>query len=116
MTIWIKLALIAGIFLAGLTSGVKIQAGLTAQRDLATLQAGAKAQARSVDKIDAAAAGHETDKAQIRTQFKTIIKEVDRVVQNPVYLHVCFDDDGLRAARAAIGPAATASEPAPAVP
>ena len=116
MTIWIKLALIAGIFLAGLASGVKIHAGLTAQRDLAAVQAGAKERARRVDKIDAAATGHEADKAQIRTQFKTIIKEVDRVVQNPVYLHVCFDDDGLRAARAAIGPAAPASQPAPALP
>ena len=115
MTIWIKLALTAAIFLAGLASGVKIHAGLTAQRDLATLQAGAKEQARRVDKIDVAATGHEADKAHIRTQFKTIIKEVDRVVQNPVYLHVCFDDDGLRAARAAIGPAAPASQPAPAL-
>ena len=116
MTIWIKLALIAGIFLAGVASGVKIQAGLTAQRDLATAQAGAKEQARRVDKIDAAAVGYEADKAHIRTQFKTIIKEVDRVVQKPVYLNICFDDDGLRAARAAIGPAATASQPAPALP
>lgn len=116
MTIWLKLALIAGIFLAGLASGVKIHAGMTAQRDLAAQQAGAKEQARRTDKIDAAATGHETDKAQIRTQFKTIIKEVDRVVQKPVYLNVCLDDDGLRAARAAIGPAPAASQPAPAVP
>ena len=116
MTIWIKLALIAAIFLAGLASGVKIQAGLTAQRDLTTLQAGAKEQVRRVDKIDAAATGHEADKAQLRTQFKTIFREVDRVVQKPVYLNICFDDDGLRAARAAIGPAATASQPAPALP
>lgn len=116
MTIWFKLAIITGIFLAGLASGVKIHAGLIAQRDLATVQAGAKEQARRTDQIDAAAAGHEADKTQIRTQFKTIIKEVDRVVQKPVYLNICFDDDGLRAARAAIGPAPPASEPAPAVP
>lgn len=116
MTIWLKLAIITGIFLAGLASGVKIHAGMIAQRDLAAQQAGIKEQARRADKIDVAAGGHEADKAQIRTEFKTIIKEVDRVVQKPVYLNICFDDDGLRAARAAIGPAATASQPAPAVP
>ena len=116
MTIWLKLALIAGIFLAGLASGVKIHAGLIAQRDLAEQQANIKEQARRVDKIDVAATGHEADKAQIRTQFQTIVKEVDRVVEKPVYRTICFDDDGLRAARAAIGPAQAASQPAPAVP
>lgn len=116
MTIWLKLALIAGIFLSGLASGVKIHAGLIAQRDLAEQQTGIKEQARRVDKIDAAATGHEADKARIRTEYQTIIKEVDRVVQKISYRNICFDDDGLRAARAAIGPAAAASQPAPALP
>ena len=105
----------AVIFALGAASGVKVHSALTDQKELAKQQAAAKQQHLRLEKIDVAATGHEADKAQLRTQFKTIIKEVDRVVQKPVYLNVCFDDDGLRAARAAIGPAATASQPAPAV-
>ena len=116
MTIWLKLVLVAAIFAAGLASGVKIHAGLIAQRDLAEQQSAIKEQARRIDKIDVAAVGHESDKAQIRTEFKTITKEVDRVVEKISYRHICFDDDGLRAVRAAIGTASTASQPAPALP
>lgn len=101
------------IFAAGAASGVKIQSALTDQKALAEQRAAAKQQQARLEKIDVAAVGHESDKAQLRTQFKTIIKEVDRVVQKPVYLNVCFDDDGLRAAQAAIGPTPSASQPAP---
>lgn len=108
-------AIAACLFAAGAASGVKLQSALTDQKELAEQRAAAWEQAKRIDKIDVASAGHEADKEQIRTQFKTIIKEVDRVVQKPIYLNVCFDDDGLRAARAAIGPAAAASQPAPAL-
>lgn len=103
------------IFAAGAASGVKIQSALTDQKALAEQRAAARQQHARLEKIDVAATGHESDKAQLRTQFKTITEEVDRVVQKPVYLNVCFDDDGLRAAQAAIGASPAASQPASAM-
>lgn len=77
----------------------------------------AKEQGIRIQRIDTAAAGHEKDKAQIRTEFLTITETVEKIVEKPVYRDgLCFDDDGLRVLRSAIAPAAAASQPAPAVP
>lgn len=58
---------------------------------------------------DQGAAGHEADKAKIRTQFITITKEAEHVIlEKPVYRNVCLDDDGLRIlARAIAGQPST---------
>lgn len=64
---------------------------------------------------DRASVGFEAAQVRIRTEFVPITKEVERVVQKPVYLAQCFDDDGLRLINAAIG-GTTASQPAAAVP
>jgi hypothetical protein len=80
------------------------------------LEQTAKEQARRVDRIDGAAAGHERDKAEIRTEFITITEEVERVVEKPVYRDVCLDADGLRVLSDAIAGAGAAGEPARAVP
>lgn len=104
------------VFAAGAAGGVKFHAGLIAQRDLEAEHAAAKTVARRVDRIDVAAVGLEKDKAKIRTEFLTVTKEVERVVQKPVYLNICFDDDGLRIANAAIHPAAPAGQPASTLP
>jgi len=65
---------------------------------------------------DQGAAGHEADKARIRTQYITLTEEVERVVQKPVYRDVCLDDDGLRILAGAITGQPAAGQPAPAVP
>lgn len=113
----LQLVLAIVIFAAGGAIGIKWHTGVDAQRELAVHEATAKATQKTNERIDQAAVGHESDKVQIRTQIKTIIKEVERVVEKPIYRDtVCFDDDGLRLIRAALGPAASASEPAPALP
>lgn len=117
MTWPLQLVLALTLFGAGGATGIHWHAGVDAQRELAAHEAAAKATQKKLERIDTAATGHEADKAQIRTQIKTITKEVDRVVEKPVYRDtVCFDDDGLRLVRAALGPPTTASQPAPAVP
>lgn len=65
---------------------------------------------------DQGAAGHEADRARIRTQFITITKEAERVVEKPVYRNVCLDDDGLRILARAITDQPATGEPAAAVP
>lgn len=54
----------------------------------------------------------EQDKSQIVKQLRPIIREVERVVEKPVYRNLCLDDDGMRLLRSAIaGPEVPASEP-----
>lgn len=66
---------------------------------------------------DHAAEQHEQVRADLDAQFRVITREVERVVEKPVYRNVCLDADGLRALADAVGqPAAAAGEPAPAVP
>lgn len=102
MSILAKLVLVAVIFAAGLASGIKIHAGIIAQRDLKAVQDNARVQILRADKADQAAARHETAKADIQVIYETIEKEVRHVVEKPVYRNICLDDDGLRVLAAAI--------------
>lgn len=63
-----------------------------------------------------ASAGHEKDRESIRTEFITIKETVEKIVEKPVYRNVCFDDDGMRALRAAVGTRPAASEPGATLP
>jgi hypothetical protein len=55
------------------------------------------------EKTEAAAStALEGDRVRTRTIYRTITKEVDRVVEKPVYLAACLDDDGMRLANAAL--------------
>lgn len=113
---WFKLAIYVVIFTVGAAFGVKFHAGIIAQRDLAAHEAQAKATAKKLDRGDKAAVGHEADKIQIRTEFVTITREVEHVIERPVYRNMCFDDDGLRLLGNAIAGRPAASQPTPAVP
>jgi hypothetical protein len=59
----------------------------------------------------------EQGNAEARIVYRTITQEVDRIVDRPVYVNACFDDDGLRHANAALAGALTpARKPDGAVP
>lgn len=82
------------------------------------LEQQAKEQGIRLQRIDAAASGHEADKTAIRTEFITITETVERIVREPFYAPgapACLDDDGMRELRAATGQP-PASQPAGAVP
>lgn len=53
-------------------------------------------------KASEAATKTEAVRVEIRYRTKTITKEVDKIVDRPVYRSVCLDADGLRLARCAI--------------
>lgn len=76
-------------------------------------QAAARAQIRQIDK---ASEGYEADRAGTKTEFTTITKEVERVIEKPVYRNVCFDDDGLRQLERAARATGYPGEPASGVP
>jgi hypothetical protein len=52
---------------------------------------------------DSAVASLETKNAATRVIYRTITQQVDKIVDRDVYRNVCFDDDGLRLANAALG-------------
>ena len=60
------------------------------------------ARAAEEKKAQAAATKTEAVRVEIRYRTKTITKEVDKLVDRPVYRNVCLDTDGLRLARCAI--------------
>jgi hypothetical protein len=62
------------------------------------------AQARALE----ASAELEAARGKTAIKYKTIVKEVEKIVERPVYSGVCFDDDGLRLANAALAGSATA--------
>lgn len=65
---------------------------------------------------DTAAQAHEADKAATRVEFRTVYRDVEKIVERPVYRSQCLDTDGLRALSRAIGASApSASEPSAAV-
>ena len=65
-----------------------------------------------------AAARLEKANAKTRIIYRDIVRDVERIVDRPVYRDtVCVDDDGLRAVnRALAGPDAAATEPDAAMP
>lgn len=64
-----------------------------------------------------ASARYEGHRAQLQQHARVITKEIDRVVEKPVYRDgLCFDADGLRLLSESIAGAADPGQPAAAVP
>lgn len=108
-------ALLAGLALGG-TAGWQVQGWRWAAADAARVQAEHEAQRGQERAADAAAARHEAARADIQSRQRVITREVERVVEVPLYRRECLDADGLRLVAAAAGAAASASQPAPGVP
>lgn len=66
-------------------------------------------------KVDTASQAHEETKVVIETKFKTITKEVERVVNKIEYRNAaaCLDDDGLRVANESIATTGTVTSAGP---
>ncbi len=116
-TLLIQIAIAAGIFAAGVAGGIRWHAGQDAIAAQELARAEAKDRHVKAEKINVAAVKLEKAKETVRTEFVTIEKEIDRVVEsNPVYLRECFTDDGVFQLNTAIGARPAASQPSPAVP
>ena len=107
-------ALLAAVLAFG--SGWQVRAWKAGNDDAARLEQQLRDTHRRAEHADRAAAGNEQQRAALRRQVQIITREVDRVVDRPIYRSECLDADGLRLIAIAIGTAASASQPAPAVP
>ena len=95
MSIAAKLVLLIAVFVGGMMAGIKWHAGQDAIKENAR-QVNQRATERlQRQNSNTAAVAHESDKVRIETEYRDVIKEVQRVVEKPVYRNVCFDPDGL---------------------
>ena len=95
MSIAAKLILLLAVFVGGMMAGIKWHAGQDAIKEHAR-QVNQRATERlQRQNSNTAAVAHESDKVRIETEYRDVIKEVQRVVEKPVYRNVCLDPDGL---------------------
>lgn len=72
-----------------------------------------KQAAAELEAGDKASKAFEVDRGKTQVVYRTITKSVDKYIDRPVYRNVCFDDDGLRDANAALGKATAANPSKP---
>lgn len=99
----------------GFTGGWWVQGWRHDSFELERQQTARESQRLAARAADAASERHEADKAALRAEFKPIYKEVEVVVQKPVYRNVCLDADGLRLLERALRSPGATGQPAPAV-
>ncbi len=114
--IWTHTAAALASLAIGFGAGWKVQGWRWSAADGERATSTAEVQRLRQMAADAAAGRHEAARATLAARRIVITREVDRVVEKPVYRNVCLDADGLRILAAAVGAASAPGEPAPAVP
>lgn len=101
---------------AGFTGGWQVRAWKSGADDADRVKLEiAKGQARSYQ-VDAQSTRYEAGRASTQVRERIVIKEVERVVQDPLLSRVCLSDDGLRILAADAAAGRPGGEPAPALP
>ena len=107
----------AALFLFGAWIGHSVTAASYRADIIAEQQAAAKAVAEAAAKANQHAEELEKTRAQREIIYRTITRQVDKIVDRPIYRADCLDDDGLRITNEALtGAPAAAGRPAAAVP
>lgn len=113
----LKLAICAAVIALGLAfgtgwwlRGLQVKAA-TVDQTKAQAQADVKQAQRTSEAVQA----HAETKVKTEIRYVTTVKEVEKLVERPVYLERCLDDDGLRALNAQISGADT-QDTGPALP
>ena len=100
----LKLAICAAVIALGLAfgtgwwlRGLQVKAAMVKQT-----QAQAKADVQQAQRTSEAVQTHAEAKVKTEIRYVTTVKEVEKLVERPVYLERCMDDDGLRVLNAQI--------------
>ena len=116
MSLLAQIVLAGVIWAVGVGVGIKWQHGIQAVKVAESVRrAAAQFDARRLD-INKAAEKHEIFKTVTETRWREVQREVERVVEKPVYRNVCLDDDGLRILSDGIKARYPGSEPKSTVP
>lgn len=114
--LWTHAAAALAALAIGFASGWKVEAWRRDSIALAEERENARVAVRRADHADRAGVNYEAKRAAGQEATRVILREVERVVQSPVYLDRCLDDDGLRLVAAAVAAAPDPGQPASAVP
>lgn len=100
----LKLAICAAVIALGLAFGAGWWLRGLQVKATTVDQTKAQAQADVQQAQRASGAVQQHAQAQVKTEIRyvTVTKEVEKLVERPVYLQQCLDDDGLRALNAQI--------------
>ncbi len=109
LSLYAAIALIAAA-MSGLGAW-NVQAWRYAAKDAERIEAQAELARNDRKAAQVASEGFENDKSRTEIKYRTITREVEKIVDRPVYLRDCFDDDGLRILRGAIGAASHSGQP-----
>ena len=77
--------------------GLQVKAAMVKQT-----QAQAQADVKQAQRTSTAVQQHAQTKTETEIRYVTTVKEVEKLVERPVYLERCMDDDGLRVLNAQI--------------
>jgi len=77
--------------------GLRVKAAMVKQA-----QAQAQADVQQAQRTSEAVQAHAQAKTETEIRYVTVTREVEKLVERPVYLERCLDDDGLRALNAQI--------------
>lgn len=86
----------------GFAGGWKTQGWRWDASDKQRLEQEAKERGRALDRANTASASFEGKRSANETRYRTVTVTLEKIVERPVYLQSCLDDDGLAALNAQI--------------
>lgn len=95
----------------GFTGGWKTQGWRWDAADKQRIELEAKERQKQLDRANTASTTFEDKRATNETRYRTVTVTLEKVVERPVYLQSCMDDDGLRSLNQQIIRAADPGEP-----
>ena len=99
---WIAIAVFIFLYMGQIAYTNHLAGKLkTAESECATKiqkikQANLKALAAKQNEINKVSADYETVKSKQRVKVETVTREVQKIIERPIYLNYCFDDDGVQ--------------------
>ena len=107
-------AVVAAVLSAG--SAWQVQSLRFDAREKERIEAAAELARNNRQAAQVASEGFENDRTKTEIKYRTITRQVEKIVERPIYAQPCFDDGGLHALRSALGTASDTGEPQDAVP
>ena len=114
LALYAAVAIVAAALSAG--GAWQVQSWRFDAREKERIEAQAELARNNRQAAQSASEGFENDRTKTEIKYRTITRQVEKIVERPSYRNVCFDEPGMHALRSAIGTAGDTGEPADAVP
>lgn len=101
-TLKLKLAAIGAALVLAFGAGWRLRGLQVKAATVDQVQSQAQADVQQAQRTSEAVQAHAQAKTETEIRYVTVTREVEKLVERPVYLERCLDDDGLRALNAQI--------------